>query len=513
MMGQTFYQRTAFVYVLAFVFSIALSFWVNIHEAVINPDAICYLYSAEEIGKSGFHGAMQLCPQAIWPFYSAIIYAFEKLTNLSYLTVAFSIDALFSALSVILFIAIIQELGGSRRVLWLAAMVILFAHEFNVLRQDIIRDHGFWAFYLASLFFLLRYFRDFSWKSAFAYGMSLFIATIFRIEGAIFLLLTPFISFFFARESVKKSVQAFAMLNTPLFLVAMIVLGWLVMHPQQSYQQFGRVVEVGHQLRSGFTIIGEQYLLTKSAVAQYVLSHNSLRDAGVVVFLLLISWYFVNIVSNLSVIYTLLLIYAWFTKAASLSRDAFRVLLGYLLVNFIVTFGFFAQNHFLAKRYLIAFSLTLMLWVPFALEKLIEGNSFKQKILVRLAFLFIFISAISSVIHFGHSKDYIRRAGDWLAVNVPANAKIYANDYQLMYYSQHFGSGIFRKFREFGDVTIIEHGQWKQYDYLALLMGKSQQDKTGMVMQEIHLPPLQVFVSESGDHVYIYKVSHQEKAS
>ena len=395
--------------------------------------------------------------------------------------------------------------------LWLASAVMLLSHEFNILRQDIIRDHGFWAFYLASIYFLLHFFRQPNWKSACAWGVSLLVATLFRIEGAIFLLVLPFLSWFCVKYSSRERAKFFLMLNVPLLIILACFAGWLIAHPQQTVNQLGRVSEVGNQLQHGFAMMFETYQSTKAAVAENVLSHNSMRDAGIVVILLLISWYAVSLVGNVSLIYALLVVYAWFTKAANLSRSALLVVVGYLIVNLAVTFGFFAENQFLAKRYLIAFSLVLMLWVPFALEKLWQSKQLKQRVLLWAAAFFIVMTSLGGFFHFGHSKDYIREAGDWLSENIPANAKLYSNDYQVMYYSNHFGSSIFEKLREYNDVTQIAHGRWKQFDYLALLMGRERNDKTAWVMQEIHGAPLEVFVSDSGDHVYIYKVSHQER--
>lgn len=507
-MRERLVQRISPLYVFAFIASALISLWVNIRESVINPDAICYLYSAEEFGKSGLHGAMKLCPQAIWPFYSGFIYAFEQLTHLSYTTAAFTLDGFFSAISVVLFIAIVKELGGTRLTLWLAALVILLAHEFNILRQDIIRDHGFWAFYLASVWLLLRYVRRPTWRGALTWSASLFAATIFRIEGAVFLLLMPLAVWFDGQVSFKSRAYHFFMLNLPILLIMFGLGVWFATHAQQSMSQFGRVAEVSHQIQNGFRIIFEQYQLMKASIAENILSHNSLRDAGEVTLLLLISWYVVNVVGNLSLIYAALVAYAWVTRAATFTRAAKIIVMGYLLVNVTITFGFFAQNHFLAKRYLIALSLILMLWVPFALARLAE---LKRWLVYYVAIALIVISSLGGLFHFGHSKDYIRQAGDWMAANISRDAKLYSNDYQLMYYSQHFGSHIFDMQRQYNDVAVIAHGQWKQYDYLALLMGRTQDNKVAMVMQEIHLVPLQVFVSDNGDHIYIYKVSHQEK--
>src|SRR5690348_14111251 len=107
-MINAYLQRTSFLYGFAILISILFSLWINSYETVINPDAICYLYSAKEVGRSGLHDAMQLCPQAKWPFYSILIFTMAKITHLSYTTSAFLLDGLFSALSVVMFIAIVK---------------------------------------------------------------------------------------------------------------------------------------------------------------------------------------------------------------------------------------------------------------------------------------------------------------------------------------------------------------------------------------------------------------------
>jgi hypothetical protein len=184
------------IYGVALLTSILLSFLICYRNLVINPDGICYLLSAQVIGSASIRDAMHFCPQAQWPFYSTLIYALVQISHLSFAASAHVLNGLFSLASVITFILIIKELGGDRRILWLAAGVILLNHQFNVLRVDIIRDHGFWAFYLISIYLLLKFFREPKWTTALAWNASLVIATLFRIEGAVFLLAMPFISWF-----------------------------------------------------------------------------------------------------------------------------------------------------------------------------------------------------------------------------------------------------------------------------------------------------------------------------
>jgi len=498
-------QRSTPLYLFAIVCSLLLSAWINYSESVINPDAVCYLYSAEEFASSGLKAAMQLCPQAIWPFYSALIEWIVKLTHLSYLHAAFTLDALLSALSVSMFIAIVKALGASRRVLWLAAIVILFSHQFNILRQDIVRDHGFWAFYLASVYLLLKFFKQPTLTNAWGWSISLMVSTLFRVEGALFLGLLPFLAWLHSSFTFRERAYLFLKLNSVLLLGFGGVCVWLCLHPQQSYS-LGRISEISLQLQEGFAMLSQQMSLMKTAISQHILTHLSLRDANSVVILLLLSWYTVIVVSNISLLYTLLVLYAWFTQAASFTRSSFSVIFAYLFINVGITLIFFAEHQFLAKRYLVALTLIVMLWIPFALEKCIVMT--RHRVLKMGLLVWFSVVAMSGIIPFGYSKRYIHEAGDWLAANVPPTAQLYVNDYQLMYYSRHFGKTIFTKQQVYNDVKTIAQGKWKQYDYVALLKSNDPNDVAARIMQEIHLMPTQVFYNRNGDQVYIYKISH-----
>lgn len=507
---RVFVERESMVYVVAIVASLLLSLGIGYRESVINPDAICYLLSAESVGSQGIRGAMQLCGQAKWPFYSVLIFGFVQLTHFSYLVSAYLIDALCSALSVFMFIRIVKELGGSLSVLWLAAGVILLSHEFNSVREYIIRDHGFWAFYLSSLYFLLRFFRTPTVFFALAWSASLFIATLFRIEGAIFLLTLPFLVLFHTRYGFATRVKYFFLLNAPILLVGGALGGWLLLHPQETLDKLGRVSEVTTQLQQGWHIMTARYDATRNAMVEHVLLPESAHDAGLVLFLVLIVWYLVSVISNVSWIYGFLVAYAWFRKVKPFTLAAFLVLGGYLLVNVAITFGFLTERLFLSKRYLIALSLVLMLWVPFALSYLMQrGESARHRLLLVVAAGFILMSAAGGIIDFGHSKAYIHEAGDWLADNVPKKAKLYANDYQLMYYSQAFGTSIFAR-SPGQDLEGIANNQWKQYDYLALRLSKKNESKVEAIVATISLMPVQQFSNKRGDKVIIYKV-HEER--
>ena len=483
------------VYFVAMLGSILMSAWITVNASVINPDAICYVLSAEAIVTSGFSKAMQLCPQAKWPLYSFFIYGFAQLTHLSYVVSAYILDGFYTLISVVMFIAIIKELGGTRRMLWLAVLVILCAHQFNSVRQYIVRDHGFWAFYLISIWFLLRYFREQKVTAALCWSASLLMATLFRIEGLIFLLLLPFLSWCCTQLSLRQRAIRFLVLNAPVLVIGSLLIA--------LSGKLGRVYEVIVQVQYGFVVLVNRFEVMKLALNTYALPPEAVRDTGLVLTLLLVVWYFVSVINNLSWIYTALVGYAWSTRVANFTRTALLVLGGYLIINFCITSLFFGENLYLAKRYLIALSLVLMLWVPFALDRLWSQGG-RYRIAFLLAIILMLGSTAGVFMKMEDPKVYIYASGQWITHNVPVTATLYANSQQLRFYSNHYQSrDVFKNM----EIDSVEQGKWKQYDYAAFVID-STDAKLLAVIQEIPYAPIQTFVSARGDRVVIYKIQH-----
>jgi len=501
--------RNFTLYVVAGVLSLALSAWINLRADIVNPDAICYLLSAQTMTEHGFKAGMDICPQASWPFYPFLVSLFVKITHLSYHGAAYVLDSILTVITVLTFIAIVDTLGASKRVLWLAAAVILLSHEFNYVRQYIVRDHGFWAFYMLSLWFMLKHchpthasgagssvfvnrYQGVLW--ALAWSVSIAVATLFRIEGAIFMLTLPVVALFMPQQGWCARVKSFLSLNLLAILSGTAIVLWLLLHPEATVAKLGRVHEVFDQMQSGLMQIADRYQTMRAAVITHVLTLEAARDASVVLVLTLISWYLLNVLGNLSWIYSALVGYAWVARITKFARPAALVLLTYLLLNLIVTLCFFAERLFLAKRYLIAFTLTLMIWVPYAIDHIIQKSTEQRhRAMLYVMAILIAISAVGGIFNFGYSKLYIRDAGTWIASNVPLSAKLYVNDPQLMYYSAHDRSKFFR---------IEPMGSTKQYDYIALRVRHGD----SIALAE---PVAAEFTNKRGDKVVIYKARRE----
>jgi len=496
-------------YGMVLLFSLILSIWIGARETVINPDGICYLMAADLFAKSGMAALAHYCAQSAWPFYSMLISIFAQFSHLSLETSAYFLNGASTLISVFLFLKIINELGGSTRVLYFAALVILLSHEFNSVREYIIRDHGFWAFYLLSFYFLLRFMRESNWFCAISFSISLLLATLFRVEAVIFLLGLPWLLFCDCHRSFKERVNAFFMLNFPLILIIFFGIAWLIWHPSYfELKYFGRLAEVLNQFQHGMQLVYMQYNKTKLAFIQYVLAPESARDASLLMFLMMTFWYAINVIGNLSLVYFSLVVYAFYTRSFSFHSRANLVLVGYLFLNVIITVIFFLQHFFLSKRYLIAFSLILMFYVPFALDHLWQRRTqFTHQILLFVALFFIFISSLGGVFEFGPSKSYIQEAGDWIHQNVPKKASLYVNDYQLTYYTQHYPNDLFKRVPEFLSINFAKNKHWKNYQFVALRL--SHRDDISTIKSNFPSHPIKTFMNKRGDQVIIYQIKEQ----
>ncbi len=487
-------NRSYTVYLVAGLMSLCLSALIDFRVDVINPDAICYLMSAEAM-KDGLHAGMHLCGQATWPFYSLLIYLFSKLTTINVTVSAYVLNAGFTLLSVLSFIAIIQFLSQQSRLMWLGAAVILFAHEFNSVRDNIIRDHGFWAFYLLSILFLLKFFRYHQIRFALAWSISLIAATLFRVEGAVFLAILPFLALLEFKESFVARIKHFIQLNSLTILAAISVLIFV--------QDYSRLHELQFQAQQGWAVMASHFTASSEIIAKSVLGVFGARDANVVFGLTLVSWFMLQVIGNVTVLYALLVVYAWWKRAAEWTDFSRVILWAYVIINAVITFSFLLQNWFLAKRYLMALSLTLMLWIPYALIK-------QKKWVLNVLLTVIVLSSFINVLNISHSKAYIREAGNWLSENAPKTASIYSNDYQLMYYSKHFGDNIFPKSSSFIGLENLKKQDLTQYDYLAVRLNSKDKDAIDWVHSKIPLVPIKVFANAHGDHIVIYQVLHRK---
>src|SRR6185437_14432921 len=114
--------------------------------------------------------------------------------------------------------------GGDRQTQIFAAIVILLFPYLNHDRDNILRDFGYYAFGLISLYYFIRYFKYPNWRNAICWNVSIVIATLFRVEGLILSALAPLALLFQTQVEFKQRFTSLIKIYSLPFIIALIYL-------------------------------------------------------------------------------------------------------------------------------------------------------------------------------------------------------------------------------------------------------------------------------------------------
>lgn len=510
-------SKTHQVYFVAVFISLFLSVLTIYHYPVFNIDGLLYFKAANVFLAHGLKASMDIYA---WPLFPVLLAYISKVFHLSLLQAAYLLNFIFSTLIVLMFIKLVQELGVSTRLLWLAALVILVYIDFNHYRSDVLRDHGYWFFYLFSIFSFLRFTQTFKWSDAILWGLSILIATLFRIEGGIFFLLAPFIIFLFKDISFFQQLKSYIKLNILLIALVLIMLAFFITHLSSSYHSEKLSGSI-YNISSGLTVIinqlNDMYVHTK----QYIIGPLAINDAANFVFFGLLGLYLYTIISLISLGYLIPAIYAQFNNMMPNQTNKRFVLFWYILINLIVTSAFFLQNQgFLSDRYLIPLALTLMLFVPFGLNYLYQHwrKHSQQLNIHNLLFWFVCLTivwmAVGSLWRFGPSKVYIYKSAQWIRKNTPADAKVYTNHAVLGTLVERQSGGYDPAQADYFTTQKIAQKPWTGYNYAIFVMTSDDQKYIVQIEQTMEQLPIEAYYdNHHRDQAYIFQFKKRHPAT
>ncbi|HSG93050.1 MAG TPA: hypothetical protein VK999_05000, partial [Methylotenera sp.] len=176
-----------------------------IQHGWINPDSLLYFESARLFAAAQWKEALQIWN---WPLYPLCIAAVHKITNLGIQNSAQVLNVVFFGLTAFSFIEIIR-LAGGRQLTMAAGALILFSSQYIVgdVLEMLMRDEGFWAFYLSGLVFFIRFYQQLRFRDALLWQLCAITATLFRIEAITYLVLLPSLFLFSFNFSLKERIR------------------------------------------------------------------------------------------------------------------------------------------------------------------------------------------------------------------------------------------------------------------------------------------------------------------
>lgn len=421
-------QRVNKIYWLAIVATLLLIWRTLSLSPVFNSDGVTYLQTAGQFLTQGAGAFGHLNQQGHWPFYSIIIASITYVTGWSALCAAYLLGAIFQVATVLIFLKIIQGLGGDRKTQWWGLLVILSWHSFTNYWSDLLRDHGYNLFFLLSIWFFMQYHEKPRWLSVFGWVFSTIIMFLFRREGLVYLIFAPII-FCMLQGELKHS------FSTAVKLLMPAVIGIALLSLLVVLNHWGDNIEFGKFTR--FTV---DYLQRVSAhfdhgvtvISHHVVGHFAEYQAWGLAGMLL-AMFAAALMVVLGPSSLLGLIYLKGNKQALPPRHK-KVLLCYGLIGLLIGLIFMFQTFFISKRYLVSLGLLVSMLMPFVLQSVFDDHA--KKVWRVFFVLAIVYSLVASLFSFG--RDYIvveKQAGLWLQSNVLADATIASNSKTAIFYA------------------------------------------------------------------------------
>lgn len=407
--------------------NIVLSLWCINADPIINNDGVTYLAVAQKLADGVWSQAFTYYN---WPFYSILIATVSKGLTIDVSIAAYVLNTTFATLLSLAFVCIARDLSNNNRaIIIIATLVILFFPSINKYRSFIIRDFGYLACYLWSLYFLLRFSKSLTKNHLLGWLVCTILSCLFRFEGIIFLLIVPYFLLLYAAKRIPNKRALLTFLSIIIaFIVAFIIIWYL-------NDKYTGLIKGANDSGQDVNGLGDLFFATMNDK----LNSESLTITSYLwLFLSNLGDVIYQLLRRLSIINSVLAIYAYKNRLALKKLLLKRIWLIYVAINLIILTSFSFYNHFIVSRYTLATSLTLLIIVPFALHQLLlwakKSNNIPKKAFAALIFLLLSLESIDKL-NIENKKYQIKDAGDWLSEHVKNGETIYSNNKLIIYYA------------------------------------------------------------------------------
>lgn len=416
------------VYAVLVSASLVLSVWGAYAQFVPNPDAVHYLRAAELFANGQWSEGAEVYR---WPFYSASVAFVIALTGASALAAAHTVNALLDAATAVIFVALVGRLAGdSRRIVLWAALFILMHPKLMQLRPLIIRDHGFFAFFLLALYLLVVDRQSPSIMRKLGIAGAIALATLFRLEGAFLFLIVP--AFYFFDRSSSFAAKA-AVVAVVLLVCGLFVPGYSLWTGTNAFSTSSVTGVVGGWSGQIENLFKHMHVLSGQLEKMLPPGRNvgALAYAGIVWAITLDV-----LLRALTMPIAVLAIFAFLPRRL-LPEFATRFVGWFAWWQLPLLLTFMAFALFLDWRYAMAFALVGGIPAVFALEAAAHNASFggrREKLVLYAAvgaIVIPFMLAVPKV----SNLSYMRDAGYWIRDELPVGTGILTNEGRLAYFS------------------------------------------------------------------------------
>jgi voltage-gated potassium channel Kch len=430
-----FNKLTVFIIAIGMLLAAQIQY---IQHGWINPDSVLYLEAAKLFAKNQWQAGFAVFS---WPFYSILIAATHKISTLSVHLSAQLLSVIFFGITTASFLKIIHLAGGKSMQLLAGGFVLVSAkYLMGDVMEMLMRDQGFWAFYLAGIGFFIQFYKTNLFKYAALWQTSIILATLFRIEAITFLFFMPFLILLCKTTTLQERLKSFIKCNLIHISLATIIIATLMLNPHLSTKVLGRLNEVfSTNLYNELT----KNLHDKSSIMSTLVLGRYLNEFAIPG--LLLTFIYVMIVKTFSATGLVNMALAWFSlksKQRLLDKEV-SLVLGMAAVIAIINMGLIITKIFvLSSRYVVALSFIIMLFSSFYLAKLLvqfikENHAlYKKNNWFLLAVLLLMsVSLINNILPKQQGYNYLQDAVSWVQANNKNNKPVFYDEPRARYYA------------------------------------------------------------------------------
>lgn len=501
----TLYRNDPLLFFAAILGSVLLSMWSIYADPIVNDDGILYITTAKEFVNGNWQQGFDLYR---WPFYPLLIAFVSKVLPIGTENAAYFVNIAFNALLCLGFVCVVRELGGGKRVILFATLLILFFPSISKYRPFIIRDTGYLACYIWSLYYIFRYLNTHHAGNLIAWLACILTCMLFRIEGIAFLCIVPLIILLTRLKKPAHKTITTLSIATALILLTISLTMWLFSNEISisftlKEQPIAYMQEVWFHLK-------QQIDFRLLAIEQEFLGEFSKNYAKTVLLITLVVMISYETLRRLAFVYALMAWHALKRKLVLTDKNQYKLWVGLILTHIVILCAFTFGKMFVVSRYTMALVLTILLLAPFSANYFWQQWRNKETSTARwLVPLFIIVFCLSSIkgLDRWSEKLHLRKAGQWAAENIETDARIYTNQRTFLYYAdresirtqlQHTWPEAMKMLRS---KTLSS-----DFDYMAIQFSASRSDQKQRFESRLQREAVKSFDNGKGNLLVIYKL-------
>ncbi len=487
--------------------SMLLAGWMQyIQHGWINPDTVLYFEQARLIALGDWAGAIKVFN---WPLYGACIAVAHKITSLGIHQSAQMLNMLFFGMATASFLTIIQLAGGGTRVM-LAGTLLLFGGQYLVgdVLEMLMRDQGFWAFYLGGLVFFIRYVQHYKISDTLLWQICMIIATLFRIEAICYLIGLPLCLLFIRELSWKNRILHLLKTYSVAIFALIAISTAIVLNDNLSMRNFGRLQEVlSLNLYQEFTL----KLFTQAQIMSSQVLGKYLEEFAVIG--LLLTFIYVMIAKIISATGIFAAVFAGLTlknHGENIQPKAYLVIKVTAIIALISMALIIIKVFVLSGRYVAGLSWILLVLGAFYFATLLASKQKRMALIASLVVIALCLGFVKNILPKRQGYNYMQDAVAWVKANNTDNKPVFFDEKRLRYFA---GEPFLAEGLDGWQLLLskIDDVSIEQYAYLIVSHSNKDTDTDTDKKQylKLHLPNYQEIASfnsvKSKNSIVIYQ--------